>query len=96
MKFEINKARENVLNIAKRIGYIPQHSTENREVVLVRPLERGGYPRFHLYVAEAGDKLVFNLHLDQRRPSYAGSHAHSGEYDGELVHGEAKRIQAII
>ena len=56
----------------------------------------GKYPRFHLYVQDEGERLIFNLHLDQKQPSYSGSHAHSGEYDGELVTQEIARLQALI
>lgn len=40
--------------------------------------------------------LIFNLHLDQKKPSYKGSHAHSGEYDGKLVKEEAERIKSLL
>ena len=39
---------------------------------------------------------MFNLHLDQKKPTYEGHVAHSGEYDGELVEEEAERIRRIL
>lgn len=48
---------------------------------------------------EPQDKLntyVFNLHLDQKKPSYGGSHAHSGEYDGEIINEEVERIKSLL
>jgi hypothetical protein len=43
-----------------------------------------------------GDKVVFNLHFDQKQASYEGSHMHSAEYDGEIVGGEVARLRQII
>jgi len=40
--------------------------------------------------------LEFRLHLDQKKPTYSGSHAHAGEYSGTTVEDEAKRIQQIL
>lgn len=54
------------------------------------------YPRFHAYVKMQGKDLVVNLHLDQKKPSYQGSHRHSAEYDTELVVQEAERIKAYF
>jgi hypothetical protein len=84
------------MTTARRIGYVGQKSTLT-ETVFVRELARGGYPRFHLYVSERdASNWVFNLHLDQKKPVYEGQTAHSGEYDGALVEGEAQRIWAIV
>ena len=74
------------------------------EISIVRQMGRNDYPRFHLYIKEnnrpidrsMGLSFIFNLHLDQKKPSYKGSRAHSGEYDGELVEGEAKRIRQLL
>ena len=72
----------------------------------MRQLGRNDYPRFHLYVMEKSfgaaasqDKLntfVFNLHLDQKKPSYEGQKGHSGDYDGDVVEGETERIKNIL
>ncbi|MBI2013829.1 MAG: hypothetical protein HYS87_03320 [Candidatus Colwellbacteria bacterium] len=96
MRFEINKPREGVVSIARKIGYTPQRAAGPNEVSLIRPLERGGYPRFHLYVKELEKALLFNLHLDQKRPIYAGTSAHGGEYEGEVVEAEAARIKSTL
>lgn len=50
------------------------------------------YPRFHLYCRENS----CNLHLDQKQPSYKGTTAHSGEYDGVLVEDEVERIRNVM
>ncbi len=41
----------------------------------------------------AGRTLQVTIHIDQKAPSYGGSRAHSGEYEGPLLDKEAKRIQ---
>jgi hypothetical protein len=63
----------------------------------IRRLATAPYPRFHVYVNNpVGEPIELNLHLDQKRPSYAGTHAHGGEYEGPVVEAEAQRIQEIL
>jgi len=77
---------------------------EAREFSIVRQVGRNDYPRLHLYIKEdrrpidqsTGLSFIFNLHLDQKKPSYKGSRAHGGEYDGDLINKEAQRIKDII
>ena len=97
MHFAVKKPDESILRLARKLGYMPTGST-NDELVFVRPLLGREYPRFHLYIKENKERnsLFFNLHLDQKKPSYKGSPAHSGEYKGELVEKEAERIKQII
>ena len=79
-------------------------SGEASEVSVARKLGVGDYPRFHLYIrqsfgTEPQDKLntyVFNLHSDQKKPSYKGSHGHSGEYEGKLAEEEMGRIKGEL
>ena len=52
------------------------------------------FPRFHVYIKEHGEEIVFDLHLDQKRPSYEGAAMHAGEYDGGAVEMEAARIES--
>ena len=57
-------------------------------------------------VRTTGLSYNFSLHLDQKKPSYFAyrslgegglkAHAHSGEYDGDVVEGEAERIRQIL
>lgn len=53
------------------------------------------YPRFHVYLNSLPQGLEINLHLDMKKPSYEGTTAHSGEYDGRLVEEEARRIKSV-
>lgn len=83
----------NKVQLIRRCSYgqIP-----TREISYARRLGRQDYPRFHIYIKDLDDGFEINLHLDQKKPSYKGSSAHSGEYDGELVEQEALRIKQII
>ncbi|MBU4466475.1 hypothetical protein L6250_02570 [Candidatus Parcubacteria bacterium] len=94
MRFKSKKPKENIANLARILGYRLLKGT-NDEFNLVRPLGRD-YPRFHVYLKEDNGFLDFNLHLDQKRPSYSKQTMHSGEYDGELILGEQQRIQKIL
>ena len=96
MKFEIKNISQSVNSIMRMIGYLPSYFQENGEFGVVRKLGGGDYPRFHLYITQEGQNFSFNLHLDQKKPSYAGSAGHSGEYDGNLVEGEAQRIKQLL
>ncbi len=84
----------NLQNAVRRLGYKPLGYTEKGEMNAVRPLG-GDYPRFHIYAKEEGGEYVFNIHLDQKRPSYGNETAHSGDYDGEAVRDEAEYIKSI-
>ena len=77
----------------RKCGYAPD-GQENKtgELRFFRSLTGRRYPRFHLYATTANNKAILNLHLDQKQPSYQGSSAHSGEYDGPLVEQEFQRI----
>ena len=61
-----------------------------------RRLGRGIFPKFHMYIKDQGEKIVFDLHLDQKQVSYKGQNMHSGEYDGTAVEGEIERIFVMV
>jgi hypothetical protein len=87
--------KDNIYNLMRKIGYyFLRKDEEKEEFVFVRPPK--GYPRFHLYLKINGDNLNFNLHLDQKRPSYEGAAAHGGEHEGKTVEKEAERIKEIL
>ncbi len=77
-------------------GYTYIESRHTGQGSFVRKLGNNFYPRFHIYVEESDDSIVINLHLDQKQASYEGTSAHSGEYDGELVEQEIKRLRGFI
>jgi hypothetical protein len=96
MDFVIKNLKRTAVDISRTIGYMIIDSNVN-EYNLVRPLGgRGGYPRFHVYLKTQGQDMVFSLHLDQKKPVYEGSHAHSGEYFGPIIDNEADRIKNAL
>lgn len=97
MKFIIKNPNETVVSLARKIGYRPMGVTGD-EYNIVRLLAGRDYPRFHIYVKKdhKDEIFYFNLHLDQKQPSYEGTAAHSGEYEGELVEKEAERIKKVV
>lgn len=94
MKFTL-QTRENILGLQRRIGYtfLDEHDGEYN---FVRRVRDNFYPRFHLHVKEVGGALVCTLHLDQKKPSYQGSAAHGGEYEGDIVVREIERIKGLL
>jgi hypothetical protein len=80
----------------RKLGYhFRERDKKKSEIIFIRPLERNGYPRFHLYLKINEDRVIFNLHLDQKKPTYKGSPAHSAEYEGKVVEEEIERIKEI-
>jgi len=100
MKFTIqDDFEDSTESLMRKISYrFLGRMVGNEEMNFARPLTRNRYPRFHIYLKKDQNKktLVFNLHLDQKKPSYKGSHAHSGEYEGFAVEQEIERIKQIL
>ena len=95
MKFLVENKNENLLSLVRKIGY-RVNSSSRGEFNCIRPVQGSDYPRFHLFIEEDEDKFIFKLHLDQKKPSYSGSSAHSGEYEGRVVEEEAEKIKKIV
>lgn len=97
MKINIKKkSGYNTPTLLKKCGY---HFTgvHRGEQGFARRAGSGRYPQFHIYINEdSQDKIVLNLHLDAKKPSYAGSKMHAGEYDTEVVKKEAERVKEIF
>lgn len=83
-------------SLLKQAGYSYIVNRHNGQESFVRTFGRSPYPRFHVYVDEEASKLAIKVHLDQKRPSYEGSSAHSGEYDSEVVEQEIERLKQIL
>lgn len=106
MKFVIEKPTMNAANYFRRAGYFFQ-KRDGEEMVFVRKLTDQEFPRFHAFVkvvgfsakggSVSGGKFEVSIHIDHKRTSYHGSHAHSGEYDNDskLLQDEAERLKAI-
>lgn len=95
MTFKINNLNYNVPELARRLGYRPIGYTSQNELNCVRPLG-GDYPRFHIYLKEEPQVIIFNIHLDQKKPSYEGTAAHAGDYESDTVKQEVQRVKEII
>ncbi len=96
-----NRLQESPELFLRKAGYSFIPERDNSERSFARRLSRDLYPRFHVYYKEGYDKegkemVMFNLHLDQKRPGYAGYNRHNAEYDGELVEREAERIKNLF
>lgn len=97
MKIIIENINENLASALRRCGYHFEREHQNsREVSAARALARGGFPRFHAYAKFNGRNMQINLHIDQKRPSYKGTRAHTGEYEGSIIEEEARRIKSIL
>jgi len=96
MKFSVYDVSDNLQTVMRRIGYHPIGHSDRGELNCVRPLAGQDYPRFHAYVKEEKGKIIFSLHLDQKKVSYEGATAHSGDYEGEVVQQESHRIQEVL
>lgn len=88
--------KKNLINQIRRAGYHFERARQDGEVSLYKPMTAGGFPRFHVYIKEIETGWEVNLHLDQKRPSYKGTAAHAGEYDGPVVEQEAERLKAFF
>jgi len=91
MRFKIKvKLEKNIVNLLRDCGY--RLHPKDQKSYIRSATNNGFYPRWHLYIKEKDDIYIFNLHLDQKRASYSGQTAHSGDYDEDVVKAEAKRI----
>ncbi len=96
MIFEIKNIKKSINDLMRTIGYKPAFFQKEGEFSIVRQLSRNDYPRFHLYIKNSGTDFNFDLHLDQKKPSYEGSSGHNGEYEGEIIESEAERIKGFL
>ncbi|MBU0964148.1 hypothetical protein KKC06_03865 [Patescibacteria group bacterium] len=84
--------KTNLKVLLNRLGYHQFYDRRSRSLSYIRRLGGQQYPRFHLYMDEAGSNYIFKLHLDEKRPSYGVGPRHSGQYDSPLVKTELERI----
>ena len=95
MDFIIKNLQKSIAEVSREIGYLIIDNN-GEQINMVRRLTGQNYPRFHAYVRQNGQDFNFSLHLDQKKPSYEGSHAHSGEYFGPLVDEESERVKNLL
>ena len=96
MRFQVKGPfKENTYNLMRKAGYSFQRKDDIKlDLVFTRP--PSGFPRFHIYLKEDDNKLIFDLHLDQKKPIYKGVVAHSGEYDNQTINQEKQRLEAFF
>ncbi len=94
MQFKISGKGYNINDLMRKLRYKPIGYSPEGQMSCVRPLG-ADYPRFHAYVTETKEGYTFNLHLDQKKVSYEGVHAHNGEYEGDIISEERNRIEAV-
>jgi hypothetical protein len=98
MKFLVPKINTSLKNFLRVCGYKEIYNPHKQgEISYARSLEASRfYPRFHIYAQILQEnKIEINLHMDMKRPSYEGSTAHSGEYEGTLIEREGNRIKNV-
>ena len=96
MKFKFPYKNFKPSELIRICGYGAVHDPNNPEISYSRRLGESYYPRFHVYLNEFDKYFEVSLHLDQKKVSYEGQTAHSGEYDGDNVADEARRITSEI
>jgi hypothetical protein len=98
MRVILEKPNTTPKNFLRACGYLEiANPHKDNEISYARSLDPGRfYPRFHIYIESENKKnLALTLHLDAKKPSYEGTAAHSGEYEGEVVEQEAERIRKV-
>ncbi len=98
MRLVFKNIKNSSLNLMRSAGYsFVRMDNKTGEEEFKRRLSGADYPKFHAFVKADRDSVSVNLHLDQKKPSYGGYTAHSGEYeDSEILGKEVQRIKRIF
>lgn len=93
MKFKVS-SNLNYLpeNLLRNVGYFAILDRKTQKGSFVRRITGERYPRFHLYLKEIDNCLIFDLHLDQSKTVYSGQKAHNADYESPEVKQELVRI----
>lgn len=93
MKFKVaNNLKYTPENILRTCGFFLIFDQKTQKSSFIRKITSNRYPRFHLYLKEINDELIFDLHLDQNKTVYSGQKAHNADYDTPEVKQELVRI----
>ena len=93
MKFIWNQPlKQNTKVFLNRLGYHESLDRRTQQASYIRRLGSDYYPRLHLYINLEESRVIFKLHLDEKKASYEGSNRHSGQYEGEILENEMHRI----
>ena len=97
MKFRLpNKLTRTPEQILRQAGYFYIFDKISQHGSFVRKLTSQRYPRFHLYLTENTNEIIFDLHLDQSASRYKGQTAHNADYESAEVKTELTRIYHIV
>jgi hypothetical protein len=99
MKYRVSVEEIGELNIERflrALAWAQIYDRRRDKYSYVKRLSRDFYPRLHLYVKKYPDNYVFDLHLDQKKASYKGHNAHSGEYEGEMLSNALETIKRAL
>jgi len=97
MKFSVSgELKMNLKVLMNRLGYHQQYDRRSGKTSYIKRLGGLYYPRFHVYINQAVKQISFNVHLDEKKPSYGVGHRHSGQYNSELVKKEVDRIRLFL
>jgi hypothetical protein len=96
MEIIVEDSRQNDKYLMRKCGYMPWRNPRSGETSYIRKLGGGYYPRFHIKVRKMGSRLIFDLHLDSRRPMHKiGIRTYEDE-ESRIVSSEADRIKKFI
>ncbi len=96
MEITVENPRQNEKYIMRKCGYMPWRDPRSGETSYIRRLGTGYYPRFHIKAKRMGSQIIFDLHLDSRRPMHKiGIRTYEDE-ESRIVSSEADRIKAYI
>lgn len=95
IRFE-RKLKDNPMTLLRRCGYKPWRDPRSGKEAFIKRLSAAFYPRFHIFGIYEGDKLVFDLHLDSRRPMHRKGVRSFEDEESPVVRQEADRIREVI
>lgn len=97
MKFRLpNNFSQTIAYMINKCGYFSITDPTTAKISFIRKLTAQRYPRFHLYISETEQEVVFDLHLDQSKTRYEGQKAHNADYETDEVKAELTRIYQEI
>lgn len=98
MKFQINKSQlnSNYAVFLKRLGYVFIRDRRSQTESFARRIRSDFYPRFHVYITENSDFVIFDIHIDHKKDASLSHSRHNTEYGGVLVENEVNRIKDSV
>ena len=96
MEIIAEKPRQNEQYIMRRCGYLSWKDPRSGESGYIRKLGAGYYPRFHIKVKRLNSSIIFDLHLDSRRPMHKKGIRTYEDEESVVVSREADRIKANL